>query len=79
MRDLSSLVISLFGAMEMALLKLILWGLKSGNGIVKLIYLKPGNGIVETDLFKSGNGLVETDLFKSGNGFVETDFMGIKI
>ena len=51
----------------MALLKLILWGLKSGNGIV------------ETDLFKSGNGLVETHLFKSGNGFVETDFMGIKI
>ena len=34
---------------EMALLKLILWGLKSGNGIV------------ETDLFKSGNSLVETD------------------
>ena len=67
MRDLCSLVISLFGAMEMALLKLILWGLKSGNGIV------------ETDLFKSGNGLVETDLFKSGNGFVETDFIGIKI
>ena len=33
----------------MALLKLILWGLKSGNGIV------------ETDLFKSGNGFVETD------------------
>ena len=53
--------------MEMALLKLILWRLKSGNDIV------------ETDLFKSGNGLVETDLFKSGNGFVETDFMGIKI
>ena len=49
MRDLSSLVISLFGAMEMALLKLILWGLKSGNGIVK------------TDLFKSGIGFVETD------------------
>ena len=35
--------------LEMTLLKLILWGLKSGNGIV------------ETDLFKSGNGLVETD------------------
>ena len=49
MRDLSSLVISLFGAREMALLKLILWGLKSENGIV------------ETDLFKSGNGFVETD------------------
>ena len=35
--------------LEMALLKLILWGLKFGNGIVG------------TDLFKSGNGLVETD------------------
>ena len=35
--------------LEIALLNLILWGLKSGNGIV------------ETDLFKSGNGLVETD------------------
>ena len=49
MRDLSSLVISLSGAMEMALLKLILCGLKSGNGIA------------ETDLFKSGNGFVEID------------------
>ena len=35
--------------LEMALLKLILWGLKYGNGIV------------EIDLFTSGNGLVETD------------------
>ena len=35
--------------LEMALLKLILWGLKSGNGIV------------ETDLFKSRNVLVEID------------------
>ena len=35
--------------LEMVLLKLILWGLKSGNGLV------------ETDLFKSGNGLVEID------------------
>ena len=35
--------------LEMVLLKLILWGLKSGNGIV------------ETDLFKSENGFVETD------------------
>ena len=35
--------------LEMALSKLILWGLKSGNGIV------------ETDLFISRNGLVEND------------------